>query len=156
MAPEYVVCGKLTEKADVYSYGVLVIEVVSGKSNNSFSQNSHSILQMVWNLYGLGTLTEAVDSSLEGKFKEEEANRLLQIGLLCVQASAELRPSMSMVVKMLKDNRDIPRPTQPPFLNSSSSAKTSQFNQSRTDHSRPDSYTQSSGNNITESFMEPR
>ena len=46
MAPEYVVCGKLTEKADVYSFGVLILEVVCGKRNNSFSENS-SILQMV-------------------------------------------------------------------------------------------------------------
>lgn len=47
MAPEYVVRGKLTEKADVYSYGVLVIEVITGKRNNSFSQSPSSILQMV-------------------------------------------------------------------------------------------------------------
>lgn len=47
MAPEYVVRGKLTEKADVYSFGVLVIEVVCGKRNNAFSQDSHSILQRV-------------------------------------------------------------------------------------------------------------
>lgn len=47
MAPEYIVRGKLTEKADVYSFGVLVIEVVTGKRNNAFSQNSHSILQKV-------------------------------------------------------------------------------------------------------------
>lgn len=47
MAPEYVVRGKLTEKADVYSFGVLVIEVICGKRNNAFSENPFSILQMV-------------------------------------------------------------------------------------------------------------
>nr|XP_023914600.1 cysteine-rich receptor-like protein kinase 3 isoform X2 [Quercus suber] len=119
LAPEYMVHGKLTEKADVYSFGILVLEVVCGKRNNSFSQNSHSILQMVWNLYGTGKLCEAVDPILEANFEEVEASRLLQVGLLCAQASAELRPSMSVVVKMLTDNHEIPQPTPPPFINSS-------------------------------------
>ncbi|KAL2519552.1 Cysteine-rich receptor-like protein kinase 3 [Abeliophyllum distichum] len=118
MAPEYLVRGKLTEKADVYSFGVVVIEVVCGTKNYAFSQNSHSILQKVWNLYGAGKLSEAVDPSLENKFQEDEASRVLQIGLICVQASAELRPSMSIVVKMLTENHEIPQSTQPPFLNS--------------------------------------
>nr|POF10180.1 cysteine-rich receptor-like protein kinase 3 [Quercus suber] len=173
MAPEYVIRGILTEKADVYSFGVLVIEVVSGKRNNNFSQYSYSILQMVWNLYGIGRVCEAVDPALEGQFQEEEASRLLQIGLLCVQASAELRPSMSTVVKMLSDNHEIPQPTHPPFLNSSS-AEISQprpsrtYNSqpesythslgrpSRTYNSQPESYTHSSGNNSTESGIKPR
>ncbi|KAH9708783.1 cysteine-rich receptor-like protein kinase 3 [Citrus sinensis] len=98
MAPEYVVRGKLTEKADVYSFGVVVIEVV-------------------WDLYVKGRLHEAVDPALAGNFQEGEPSRLLQIGLLCVQASAELRPSMSIVVKMLTGNHEILQPTQPPFLN---------------------------------------
>ncbi|XP_050276585.1 cysteine-rich receptor-like protein kinase 3 isoform X9 [Quercus robur] len=173
MAPEYVIRGILTEKADVYSFGVLVIEVVSGKRNNTFSQYSYSILQMVWNLYGIGRVCEAVDPALEGQFQEEEASRLLQIGLLCVQASAELRPSMSTVVKMLSDNHEIPQPTHPPFLNSSSaeisqSRSSRTYNSqpesythslgrpSRTYNSQPESYTHSSGNNSTESGIEPR
>ncbi|KAM4133470.1 hypothetical protein ACJW30_01G331300 [Castanea mollissima] len=119
LAPEYIIHGKLTEKADVYSFGILVLEVVCGRRNNSFSQNSHSILQMVWNLYGMGKLCEAVDPVLDANFEEVEASRLLQIGLLCAQASAELRPSMSVVVKMLTDNHEIPQPTPPPFINSS-------------------------------------
>ncbi|XP_043704437.1 cysteine-rich receptor-like protein kinase 3 isoform X2 [Telopea speciosissima] len=154
MAPEYVVCGKLTEKADVYSFGVLVIEVACGKRNNSFLQDSLSILQMVWNLYGSGRLSEAVDPQLEGGLHEEEACQVLQIGLLCIQASAELRPSMSMVVKMLTDKHDIPRPTQPPFLNSrnmmSSIPPPGSYN------SQPESCGRSSGNNETESLIEPR
>ncbi|KAI8527042.1 hypothetical protein RHMOL_Rhmol12G0045800 [Rhododendron molle] len=157
MAPEYIVRGKLTEKADVYSFGVLVMEVVSGKKNISFAQKEHSILQMAWNLYRLGTPCEAVDPSLQGKFEEQEARKLLQIGLLCVQASAELRPSMSMVVKMMKGNYEIPQPTQPPFLIAGSAESSTQSAQSRTSHSRPESHnTQSSGNNISENFIKPR
>ncbi|KAJ6431130.1 hypothetical protein OIU84_018595 [Salix udensis] len=102
MAPEYVVRGKLTEKVDVYSFGVLLIEVVSGKGKNPVPRDSRSLLQMVWSLHGNGRLCEAVDPVLEGDFQEDEASRLLHIGLLCVQASPELRPSMSKVVKMIK------------------------------------------------------
>ncbi|KAG5520848.1 hypothetical protein RHGRI_033426 [Rhododendron griersonianum] len=114
------------------------------------------VYEFAWNLYRLGTPCEAVDPSLQGKFEEEEARKLLQIGLLCVQASAELRPSMSMVVKMMKDNYEIPQPTQPPFLIAGNAESSTQFAQSRTSHSRPESHnTQSSGNNISEIFIEP-
>lgn len=104
----------------------------------------------VWNLYQTGGSCDAVDPSLEGNFQKEEASRCLQIGLLCAQASAELRPSMSNVVKMLTGNQDIPQPTQPPFLRSIS------FNQPRANYFQPESYSQSSGNSLTESWIEPR
>ncbi|KAL0336116.1 UNVERIFIED_CONTAM: Cysteine-rich receptor-like protein kinase [Sesamum radiatum] len=156
MAPEYIVRGKLTEKADVYSFGVVVIEVISGRRNNAFSQNSHSILQKVWDLYQSGQLIEAVDPSVKGKFPEEGATRLLQIGLICVQAAAERRPSMSVIVKMLTGNEEIPGPTQPPFLSSNSTEFIGQFNQRGKYVSQPDSYTESYDNEITESFFEPR
>lgn len=48
MAPEYLVRGRLTEKVDVYSFGVLVIEVATGTRNNAFSRDPHSILQKVF------------------------------------------------------------------------------------------------------------
>ncbi|XP_030513174.1 cysteine-rich receptor-like protein kinase 3 [Rhodamnia argentea] len=157
MAPEYVVRGKLTEKADVYSYGVLMMEVLSGKKNFTFSRSSFSMLQMVWNLYESGRLCEAIDPILEGQFQEEEASRLLQIGLLCVQASAELRPSMSVVVKMLNKSFEIPTPTQPPFLISSRSTECSRHVFSGPYSSPQKSDTQSTGNaTMTESWFEPR
>jgi serine/threonine protein kinase len=156
MAPEYIVRGKLSEKADVYSFGILVIEVVSGRKNNSFNDNPNSILQMVWSHYLRGTLSEVVDPSLEGNFQAEEASRLLQIGLLSVQASAELRPSMSAVVNLLTENHEIPQPTQPPFLNSISPEIGRGTPSNEYYSSKPESNTQSSGNNITESWVEPR
>lgn len=112
-------------------------------------------MKKVWNLYGAGRLCEAIDPVLEGNFQEEEASRLLQIGLLCVQASAELRPSMSIIVKMLTDNHGIPQPTQPPFLNPNST-EISRLMQPATCNSQPGSHTQSSGNSMTQSWIEPR
>ncbi|KAK6930985.1 Gnk2-homologous domain [Dillenia turbinata] len=156
MAPEYVVLGKLTEKADVYSFGVLLMELVSGKRNNSFCQNSYSLIQTVWNLHRVGRLHEIVDETLKDNYQEEEVFRVLQIGLLCVQACVELRPSMSMVVKMLMDdNFEIPNPTQPPFLNSSS-AEISLVTEPMACLSRADSLTNSNRNSLTQSWIEPR
>ncbi|RZB52019.1 cysteine-rich receptor-like protein kinase 3 isoform X2 [Glycine soja] len=154
MAPEYVVRGKLTEKADVYSFGVLVIEIVSGKKISAYIMNSSSLLHTVWSLYGSNRLSEVVDPTLEGAFPAEGACQLLQIGLLCAQASAELRPSMSVVVKMVNNDHEIPQPTQPPFMNSGSS----EFGKSGLPgyNFQPGSNTQSSGNTISESEIEPR
>ncbi|CAA3005910.1 cysteine-rich receptor kinase 42 [Olea europaea subsp. europaea] len=120
MAPEYLVKGQLTEKADVYSFGVLVLEMVCNRKSNAFVEDSGSLLQSVWKLYKTNRLTESVDPSLEGDFPECEAWRVLKIGLLCTQASVSLRPSMSEVVQMLTDfDCQIPEPNQPPFLKAS-------------------------------------
>lgn len=120
MAPEYLVRGQLTEKADVYAFGVLILEVATGKKNSVFSQGSSSILYSVWKHYRGNNITEGIDPGLEGRFNEKEASTVLQIGLLCTQASATLRPIMSEVVQMLtEEDCAIPSPRQPPFLNAS-------------------------------------
>ncbi|KAG7586566.1 Protein kinase-like domain superfamily [Arabidopsis thaliana x Arabidopsis arenosa] len=156
MAPEYVVRGKLTEKADVYSFGVLMIEVITGKRNNAFVQEAGSILQTVWSLYRTRNLEEAVDPILGDNFNKIEASRLLQIGLLCVQAAFDQRPAMSAVVKMMKGSLEIHTPTQPPFLNPGSVVEmrkmmmTPTTNQSNSSGSRSDYITEGS------SFFEPR
>ncbi|VVA91832.1 unnamed protein product [Arabis nemorensis] len=120
LAPEYLIKGQLTEKADVYSFGVLIIEIATGKKNNAFTQGTSSVLYSVWEHYKSDTLDGSVDPRLKGKFTEEEALKVLGIGLLCVQSSVELRPSMSEIVFMLK-NKDceFDSPKQPPFLSAS-------------------------------------
>ncbi|CAN8273006.1 unnamed protein product [Cochlearia groenlandica] len=128
MAPEYVVRGHLTEKADVYSFGVLVLEIACGTRNNIFVPNIGHLLQRVWNLYTMNRLVEALDPSLKEDellqaqgIDKVEACKVLCIGLLCAQASPSLRPSMDEVICMLKE-RDyaIPSPKNPPFLRISS------------------------------------
>lgn len=110
----------------------------------------------MWSLYGSNRLSEIVDPALEGNFPAEEACKLLQIGLLCAQASAELRPSMSVVVKMINNDHEIPQPTQPPFLSSSSSELSKSGVAGH--NFQPGSSTQSSGpgDSMTESLIEPR
>ncbi|EXB90356.1 Cysteine-rich receptor-like protein kinase 42 [Morus notabilis] len=120
MAPEYLVRGQLTDKADVYAYGVLILEIVSSRKNSAFTLGSSSVLHSVWKLYKANKVVESVDPALKDDFPAEEASNVLQIGLLCTQASVALRPSMSEVVQMLSDREhEIPLPMQPPFLNAS-------------------------------------
>ncbi|KGN59813.2 cysteine-rich receptor-like protein kinase 42 [Cucumis sativus] len=127
MAPEYLVRGQLTEKADVYSFGVLILEIVCGRRNSSFTENSTPLLQTVWDLYKTERLTEAIDTSLNKDYPAKEAMDILQIGLLCTQALASLRPSMATIVKLLTSDveRKVGIPEQPPFLNPCGTSKRS-------------------------------
>ncbi|XP_068641367.1 cysteine-rich receptor-like protein kinase 42 [Aristolochia californica] len=120
MAPEYLVRGQLTDKADVYSFGVLILEITCGRKNTVYAQETGSILSTVWKNYRSNNLTESVDPRLNGNFPEKRARDVLQIGLLCTQALVSLRPSMYEVVNMLtSEDTTIPAPKQPPFLNAS-------------------------------------
>ncbi|GMH20725.1 hypothetical protein Nepgr_022567 [Nepenthes gracilis] len=121
--------------------------------NNSFSEDSMCLLHLIWSLYVRGRAHEAVDRALEGEFGEAAASRLLQIGLLCVQADAELRPCMSMAVKMISDeDHRLPEPTQPPFLNSSGAEITRSI-QRESASSRLLSRSNSSSDSIIESWI---
>ncbi|XP_058091866.1 cysteine-rich receptor-like protein kinase 42 isoform X2 [Magnolia sinica] len=153
MAPEYLVRGQLTEKADVYSFGVLVLEIVCGRKNSVYVEESSSILQMVWKHYQSNTLPESVDEYLKDHFPAKEASNVLQIGLLCTQASVSLRPSMSEVVKMLTEtDYPIPLPMQPPFLNASSA----DTNATSISASFPSSESQATSNVLLTPASEPR
>ncbi|XP_039161980.1 cysteine-rich receptor-like protein kinase 1 [Eucalyptus grandis] len=120
MAPEYIMRGQLMEKVDVYAFGVLVLEILSGRKNSVYARGSSSVLRSVWKHYKSNNLAACIDSALQGKFPILEASNVLQIGLLCTQACMELRPPMSGVVEMLHNkNRVVPQPNQPPFINAS-------------------------------------
>ncbi|EOY13840.1 Protein kinase domain - like 10 [Theobroma cacao] len=103
LAPEYAIRGQLTRKADIYGFGVLLIEIVSGRcnTNTQLPVGEQYLLEQTWDLYERRELVGLVDVSLNSDFDPEEACRFLKIGLLCTQDTPKLRPSMSSVVMML-------------------------------------------------------
>nr|XP_043608623.1 cysteine-rich receptor-like protein kinase 2 isoform X2 [Erigeron canadensis] len=128
MAPEYISHGKLTEKVDVYSFGVLLLEVVTGMPNRGIqtSDNSRSLISLAWEHFKQGTVNELFDSSLmlnvqTSSDKKKEIQSIVHVGLLCIQEVASLRPTMSMALQMLsKKIEPLPSPANPPYIHESS------------------------------------
>ncbi|KAL9660445.1 hypothetical protein QQ045_025260 [Rhodiola kirilowii] len=126
MAPEYLAQGRLTEKVDVYSFGVLVLEIVSGIQNNKFQvgDSLDTLVTYAWRQFQTKTLSEIIDTSLETQ-EEEEIKRMIHIGLLCTQEASALRPTMGKVIEMYAQNdMELPYPGKPPFMLDSVSSRT--------------------------------
>ncbi|KAL3737441.1 hypothetical protein ACJRO7_026240 [Eucalyptus globulus] len=118
LAPEYAMRGHLTEKADVFAFGVVALEVVSGRSNSdpSLEEEKIYLLEWAWNLHETNRVIELVDSRLS-EFDEKEAKRMVAIALLCTQTSPAPRPPMSRVVAMLSGDIEVATvSTRPGYL----------------------------------------
>ncbi|XP_039828981.1 cysteine-rich receptor-like protein kinase 6 [Panicum virgatum] len=119
MAPEYLMRGNYSVKSDAFSFGVMVLEIVTGRKNNDGydSQKSGDLLNTVWEHWEAGTATELVDPSMSGSFREGDVLRCIHIGLLCVQGDPAARPVMSSVVMMLgTDTVTLEAPSKPAFF----------------------------------------
>ncbi|WCJ25095.1 Cysteine-rich receptor-like protein kinase 2 [Euphorbia peplus] len=122
-APEYAIHGQLSEKVDTYSFGVVVLEIISGrKSSDTITDpGSDYLLKRAWKMHENGTHLELVDESIHrDEYEAEEMKRIIEIALLCTQSSPSLRPTMSEVVVLLKSGGSIVHraPTRPPFIES--------------------------------------
>uniref|UniRef100_A0A1J3J875 non-specific serine/threonine protein kinase n=3 Tax=Noccaea caerulescens TaxID=107243 RepID=A0A1J3J875_NOCCA len=120
MSPEYALDGLFSFKSDVFSFGVVVIETISGKRNTGFSEpeKSLSLLGYAWDLWKAERGIELLDEALQETCETEEFFKCLNIGLLCVQEDPNDRPAMSNVVFMLgsSDIATLPNPKQPAFI----------------------------------------
>ncbi|KAJ1291262.1 hypothetical protein BS78_02G303500 [Paspalum vaginatum] len=116
MAPEYVMRGNYSVKSDAFSFGVMVLEIVTGRScNDCNGTTSQDLLSTVWEHWDAGTATATVDPCMgDGSFPVGEVLRCIHIALLCVQADPAARPIMSSVVMMLGgDTMTLEAPSKP-------------------------------------------
>ncbi|KAI5570455.1 hypothetical protein POPTR_011G038512v4 [Populus trichocarpa] len=134
MSPEYLMKGRFSEKSDVFSFGVLLLEIVSGRKNSSFYDNEHSLslIGFAWKLWNEGDITALVVPAISDPCFQVEIFRCIHIGLLCMQELAKDRPAVSTITSMLNSEIvDLPPPKKPAFVERQSSLDTESITQNQ-------------------------
>ncbi|KAK7269971.1 hypothetical protein RIF29_22798 [Crotalaria pallida] len=119
ISPEYAMFGQYSEKSDVFSFGVMVLEIITGQKNvKSYKHTADDlIISYVWKQWENQTPVSILDPNMEENYSEYEVLKCIQIGLLCVQENPNARPTMGTIVSYLNnDSLELPTPKQPAFF----------------------------------------
>ncbi|CAK9198322.1 unnamed protein product [Sphagnum troendelagicum] len=112
MSPEYASYGELSTKVDVYSFGVLMLEIISGRkcilNFTSTSQEKINLVKWAWILQKNNLLNDLIDQKMTNALVANELQLVINVALLCVQKKVAKRPVMSHVLAMLEGKMDIP------------------------------------------------
>ncbi|KAK4845534.1 hypothetical protein QYF36_006220 [Acer negundo] len=116
MAPECAMTGKASKESDVYSFGIVALELACGRKpiNPKAEQGQVYLVQWVWELFGSGKLLEAADPRLSKAFDKQQMEYLMIIGLWCAHPDENLRPSIRQAIQVL--NFEAPLPVLPPKM----------------------------------------
>ncbi|XP_047262091.1 G-type lectin S-receptor-like serine/threonine-protein kinase SD1-1 [Capsicum annuum] len=148
MSPEYAIDGIFSVKSDVFSFGVLVLEIVCGKRNRGFVHQDHNLnlLGHAWKLYKEDRSLGLADEHLADSCNNSQVLRSIHVGLLCVQKHPDDRPSMFSVVQMLTNENPLPKAKEPGFFTE----------RNLFDVAKSGSQTNSSKNECTITLLDPR
>jgi serine/threonine protein kinase len=112
LAPEWITNYAISEKSDVYSYGMLLLEIIGGRKNfiaTESSEKSH-FPSYAFKMMEEGKLREILDSKLRFDKDDERVSTSIKVALWCIQEDMHLRPSMTKVVQMLEGLSPVPLP----------------------------------------------
>ncbi|KAK2991260.1 hypothetical protein RJ640_018017, partial [Escallonia rubra] len=119
MSPEYALYGRFSEKSNVFSFGVLLLEIVIGKRNTDFYHMEQflTLFGWAWENWKDGRASELIDVSIRETCKRHEVVKCINVALLCVQEFPADRPTISNVVLMLANGSAalIPSPKEPAY-----------------------------------------
>ncbi|KAL5698972.1 hypothetical protein ACHQM5_029940 [Ranunculus cassubicifolius] len=113
VAPEYGGCGYLMEKADIYSLGVLILVIISGRRPlhvlaSPMKLEKANLISWCRHLAQVGNTLEVVDERLKKRYNKDQVNLCINLALMCIQKVPELRPDIGEIVKILKGEMDLP------------------------------------------------
>nr|VDD07494.1 unnamed protein product [Brassica oleracea] len=101
MAPEYISTGRASKESDVYSFGIVLVEIVTGKN----------LVERVWDQYGRGELITAIDHQIGKDYDMKQAECVMTVGLWCAHPDINSRPSIKQAIQVL--NFEAPLPSLP-------------------------------------------
>ncbi|XP_056160912.1 L-type lectin-domain containing receptor kinase IX.1-like [Syzygium oleosum] len=108
LAPEYLSEGKVTKESDMFSYGVVALEIACGRRTYQEGEFHVPLHKWVWQLYLAGNMLEAADETLGLNFDRKEMECLMMLGLWCVHPNPKRRPKSGRVIRFLQ--REVPMP----------------------------------------------
>jgi serine/threonine protein kinase len=116
MAPECFITSKASKESDVFSFGVVVLEIACGRRvvERKEEESKISLVNWVWELYGKGRLLDAADDTLNGEYDKEEMKCLMSVGLWCAHPDHTSRPSIRQAIQVL--NFEAPLPSLPSHM----------------------------------------
>ncbi|THU68355.1 hypothetical protein C4D60_Mb08t03040 [Musa balbisiana] len=116
LAPECVTTGKASKESDVYSFGIVALEIACGRRPVEPMEQKGKVrlVEWVWELYGRGRFLEAADGKLDGEFDEKQMACLMVVGLWCAHPDCTMRPSIRQAINVL--NFETPWPELPPKM----------------------------------------
>ncbi|KAF3531410.1 hypothetical protein DY000_02037904 [Brassica cretica] len=162
MSPEYAMPGQFSMKSDIYSFGVLVLEIISGKKNSGLYQmdetsTAGNLVNNAWRLWRNVSPLELVDPTIGRNYQSNEVTRCIHIALLCVQDNPDDRPMLSTIILMLTSNTiTLPLPRLPscfPHSMNKLDQLSEGYDSSQFTGQRSVGY---SGSDVTISDLEPR
>ncbi|CAK9177578.1 unnamed protein product [Ilex paraguariensis] len=109
LAPEYFMYGKVNDKIDVYAYGVVLLELLSGRKPicSDYPKGQESLVMWAKPIVNSGKFTQLLDPTLDSNYDREQMERMVLAATLCIRRAPRARPQMSLVLKLLQGDVEV-------------------------------------------------